>query len=90
MKLKYTIVGDLGQWLSVLIMIVGIAYLFKCDIDIGTILFSSGCVVNTLATKYKYYGDEYIKRNRKLLIIAKYKKKKAHITQSSTVVDGCN
>jgi len=84
------IIGDSGQWLSVFIMSFGVYLFFTEDIDSGTLLFSFGCLVNVLATKYKYYADEYIKRNREILDIVDYKLKCYDNKEKIIVVDDNN
>jgi len=64
---KYTFLGSIGQWLSVFIMGYGIYLLFTYKIDYGTIFFSSGCLIETLSTKLKYYGKKYVKKSSKLV-----------------------
>jgi hypothetical protein len=80
--------GNIGQWLSVLIMGVGIYFLFDFGIDYGTILFSIGCLVQTLATKIKYYGDEAIKLNTDLLDIARERKRFKREEKKNAACDG--
>ncbi len=85
----HKLLGNIGQWLSVFIMGYGIYLLIILGLDIGTIVFSGGCLVETLATKIKYYGDEYIKRNKEMLKIIKEKGKDNTKCGDTTVVDGC-
>ncbi len=67
------LVGNIGQWLSVFVMSYGIYIYIKSGSDLGTILFSSGCILDVLATKIKYYGDKYIEKNKKILRILEEK-----------------
>jgi hypothetical protein len=84
---RFRVVGDLGQWLSVLMMAGGVVLLCYLNIDSGTILFSSGCLVATLATKVKYYGGEYVKRNSELVGVIYERRRFKRKKQKSVVVD---
>jgi hypothetical protein len=87
-KQKYfLIIGSFGQWLSVFVMICGIYLLFSCGLDIGTIMFSLGCLLETLATKIKYYGGEYIKQNTDVLKIIYEKGRFKRLNVKKVVVD---
>jgi len=71
--MNHKTIGNIGQWLSVFIMIAGTVLMISYRLDYGTILFTTGCLVETLATKVKYYGDQYIERCRKVKEISLYK-----------------
>jgi hypothetical protein len=73
----HKLLGDIGQWLSVLLMATGIWLLIQTHIDIATILFSIGALVDILATKCKYYGEQFITRNNELLKIIAEKERLA-------------
>jgi len=83
----YLLLGNVGQWLSVFIMGYGIYLLIHCGLDYGTILFSLGCLIQTLSTKLKYYGDEYIKRNKDILRITYEKHRFVTKHRKNIVVD---
>lgn len=82
------LIGSLGQWVSVFFMLVGIYVCVHDNIDSGTILFSAGCFMDVLATKFKYYGDRFIKRNKKILIIMSENKNNGNNEVRDTVVGG--
>lgn len=82
------LLGNIGQWLSVCLMFVGIYYLISFNIDRGTILFSIGCLIDVLATKVKYYGDEIIKKNKELRDALKYEKEIYLYNEENTAVGG--
>lgn len=87
-RLTCRTMGDIGQWLSVFIMGIGVYLCYSYRVDAGTILFSIGALVETLSTKIKYYGERYIERNKDILIIAKEKASINLYTEEQTVVDG--
>jgi hypothetical protein len=84
--MNHKIIGDIGQWLSVLCMIVGTILMFNYHIDYGTIIFTIGCIVSVIGTKIKYYGDEYINRHNKIKEIVLYDCRNNQCDES--VVDG--
>lgn len=79
--------GDIGQWLSVLCMGYGIILCYQCKLDSGSILFCVGTLLETIATKIKYYGDLFIERNRNILDIVRASREETN-TDKETVVDG--
>lgn len=76
------IIGDIGQWLSVFVMIAGLALLCLGGIDSGTIVFSLGCVLETLATKIKYYGNRYIEKMKEINEIVLYDGKNERVKKT--------
>lgn len=86
-NLHFTI-GNIGQWLSVFTMLAGIYYLITLHIDLGTVLFSIGCIIDVLATKIKYYGAQFVKRNKKIVRILRSRKRFHSAIVDNTAVGG--
>lgn len=81
-------VGDIGQWLSVLIMLIGAGLMIYYRLDYGTVIFTIGCLIETLATKVKYYGGKALDTIEKG--IEAHRENKVIYNRLKSVVDGLN
>lgn len=58
------VVGDIGQWLSLIATAVGLYLMIHNHRSYGDIFITAGALLLTTATKIKYYGDRIIERHR--------------------------
>ena len=54
---KYRIIGDLGQWLGMLMCSYGCWLLVKSNCNAGFIIITVSSIVYAISTKIKYYGS---------------------------------
>ena len=58
------LLGVLGQWLAVLLCSWGIVCMYTNFSEPGTLYITIGALVLTIATKVRYYGEQWIEKRR--------------------------
>jgi len=69
-------IGDVGQWLAVFFLVIGIGIMLSNGVGTGTVLISVGSLVLVISTKVKYYG-----RRHKDTELAEIKRKSLKMTK---------